>query len=129
MIDLHRRALSQAKADEVLGRKDNTEGKKNTRMCTRMLTPLFAAVSWSDLKSRLRRKRKFSPLKLLYRFLPITAWLGHYKWRSDLVSDVVSGLTVAIMNVPQGGEDILQIHVRTICTQSQMLKLNKVLPP
>ncbi|KAE8750616.1 hypothetical protein FOCC_FOCC002596 [Frankliniella occidentalis] len=34
--------------------------------------------------------------------LPIVEWLGRYKWREDLVGDLVSGFTVAVMHIPQG---------------------------
>ncbi|XP_034242614.1 solute carrier family 26 member 10-like isoform X2 [Thrips palmi] len=33
---------------------------------------------------------------------PIVEWLGRYKWREDLVGDLVSGFTVAVMHIPQG---------------------------
>ncbi|PSN53077.1 hypothetical protein C0J52_09156 [Blattella germanica] len=41
-------------------------------------------------------------LEFLQNRLPITKWLVHYKWKTDLVSDVVAGITVAVMHIPQG---------------------------
>jgi len=35
-------------------------------------------------------------------YLPITNWLGHYKVKDDLVADIIAGITIAIMNIPQG---------------------------
>jgi hypothetical protein len=43
--------------------------------------------------------------KLLSRFLsffPILYWLPRYRWKQNLLSDLISGLTVGIMTVPQG---------------------------
>ena len=42
------------------------------------------------------------PQTLLSLF-PILTWLPKYKWREDGVSDLVAGLTVAIMHIPQAG--------------------------
>jgi len=33
---------------------------------------------------------------------PILTWFPKYKWREDGVSDLIAGLTVAIMHIPQG---------------------------
>lgn len=45
------------------------------------------------------------PKRLLHRFLsfaPILFWLPKYRWKRDLPSDIIAGLTVGIMTVPQG---------------------------
>lgn len=34
--------------------------------------------------------------------VPVVSWLKSYKWKEDFMSDVVSGITVAIMHIPQG---------------------------
>ncbi|XP_033215151.1 solute carrier family 26 member 6-like [Belonocnema kinseyi] len=34
--------------------------------------------------------------------VPAVSWLRSYKWKEDFMSDVVSGITVAIMHIPQG---------------------------
>ncbi|XP_069694459.1 prestin-like [Periplaneta americana] len=34
--------------------------------------------------------------------VPITRWLPRYKWKVDLVGDLISGVTVAVMHIPQG---------------------------
>ncbi|KAK3927833.1 Prestin [Frankliniella fusca] len=43
-----------------------------------------------------------SPAETVRDVLPIVEWLGRYKWREDLVGDLVSGFTVAVMHIPQG---------------------------
>lgn len=43
-----------------------------------------------------------SPCNLLLSIFPIFQWLPKYNWRSDFSKDVVSGLTVGILHIPQG---------------------------
>uniref|UniRef100_A0A915BYJ3 STAS domain-containing protein n=1 Tax=Parascaris univalens TaxID=6257 RepID=A0A915BYJ3_PARUN len=38
----------------------------------------------------------------LLSFFPILQWLPKYQWRKDLSGDIIGGLTVGIMHVPQG---------------------------
>ncbi|KAE9415471.1 hypothetical protein Angca_009278 [Angiostrongylus cantonensis] len=49
---------------------------------------------------RLSRKH-FHPCRLLD-FLPILQWLPQYDMKKNLVNDIIGGLTVGIMHVPQG---------------------------
>ena len=34
--------------------------------------------------------------------VPVVQWLSQYNWREDTLPDIISGLTVAIMHIPQG---------------------------
>ncbi|XP_029040905.1 sulfate transporter isoform X1 [Osmia bicornis bicornis] len=34
--------------------------------------------------------------------IPIISWLKKYRWKENIISDIISGLTVAIMHIPQG---------------------------
>ncbi|KAL6264121.1 hypothetical protein P5V15_004199 [Pogonomyrmex californicus] len=34
--------------------------------------------------------------------IPAIQWLSQYNWRENILSDIISGLTVAIMHIPQG---------------------------
>ena len=34
--------------------------------------------------------------------VPASKWLKKYQWKNDFIYDVISGLTVAIMHIPQG---------------------------
>ncbi|XP_034941936.1 solute carrier family 26 member 6-like isoform X2 [Chelonus insularis] len=34
--------------------------------------------------------------------LPVIKWLKKYKWKEHIISDIISGITVAIMHIPQG---------------------------
>ncbi|XP_039304503.1 sulfate transporter isoform X2 [Solenopsis invicta] len=34
--------------------------------------------------------------------VPVVQWLSQYNWRKNILPDIISGLTVAIMHIPQG---------------------------
>lgn len=34
--------------------------------------------------------------------MPVSYWIRKYKWRDYVLSDIISGITVAIMQIPQG---------------------------
>ncbi|KAI3389889.1 hypothetical protein SNEBB_003776 [Seison nebaliae] len=38
----------------------------------------------------------------LLRMIPIISWMKNYEWKRDLLSDLCSGLTIGIMQIPQG---------------------------
>ncbi|TRY70415.1 hypothetical protein TCAL_17317 [Tigriopus californicus] len=40
--------------------------------------------------------------KIFNKYLPITDWLFNYNVKADLVSDIITGITIAIMHIPQG---------------------------
>lgn len=40
--------------------------------------------------------------RTIVEFMPILGWLPAYSWKSNLMSDIIGGLTVGIMHVPQG---------------------------
>lgn len=58
----------------------------------------IARETWS---SRLR-KEAICSTKTLYNIFPILKWLPMYK-RNDIVNDLMAGLTIAVMNIPQVG--------------------------
>ena len=41
-------------------------------------------------------------ISVLFSFVPLLSWLPKYKLRENLAMDIASGLTVGIMNIPQG---------------------------
>ena len=58
-----------------------------------------------DNMRRKLRKIRLTPISLwqfLLRLVPILKWLPSYNVRRDLLWDTVSGLTTAVMRVPQG---------------------------
>lgn len=38
----------------------------------------------------------------IFRRIPAVKWLSTYNWKEDFISDLISGFTVAVMNIPQG---------------------------
>lgn len=53
-----------------------------------------------DFKDKL--KSKFKIINLLVSLFPILNWLPNYDWKNDFYNDVVSGITVAVLHIPQG---------------------------
>ncbi|CAH2002324.1 unnamed protein product [Acanthoscelides obtectus] len=52
--------------------------------------------------------------KVISSRVPVIEWLSHYNWKHDLMSDIVSGITVAIMHIPQGMAYALLANVPAI---------------
>lgn len=42
------------------------------------------------------------PFNILLSIFPIFSWLSQYNLKNDLVGDIISGCTVAVMHIPQG---------------------------
>ncbi|XP_060532844.1 prestin-like isoform X2 [Cylas formicarius] len=58
---------------------------------------------YSTLKSKCTRVfSSISPLNCLFQVLPLLQWLPGYNWKRSFLSDIISGITVAIMHIPQG---------------------------
>ena len=67
-----------------------------------MFTCVFGlSATFNDFKTKLRSKR-WRWKKVLNKYLPFTDWLFNYKIKQDLMADIVAGITIAIMNIPQG---------------------------
>ncbi len=63
------------------------------------------AATFNDFKNKLRSKR-WRWKKVLNKYLPFTDWLFNYKIKQDLMADIVAGITIAIMNIPQGATSL-----------------------
>ncbi|KAK9751232.1 Sulfate permease family [Popillia japonica] len=56
-----------------------------------------------NLKRTLHGKlRAISFFSICSSIMPVLEWLPRYRWKQDILSDIISGITVAIMNIPQG---------------------------
>lgn len=42
------------------------------------------------------------PMKILKTTIPLIDWLSTYNWKNDILGDIVAGITVAVMHIPQG---------------------------
>ncbi len=49
-----------------------------------------------------KRQKRIFRKKTLYMRLPVLQWLPNYSIRKDLVADLIAGITIAIMVIPQG---------------------------
>lgn len=58
-------------------------------------TTHFKDVVKSELK-------KCSVSKSVHSILPVVKWLPKYNWRTSLIADLFSGLTIAVLHIPQG---------------------------
>ena len=55
-----------------------------------------------DVRKEKLRVRPKSWTKFFHTYLPITDWLFNYDLRNDIVHDLIAGVTIAIMHIPQG---------------------------
>lgn len=46
--------------------------------------------------------KKISLASILHSLIPVTYWLPNYNFRKSLFGDISSGITVAVMHIPQG---------------------------
>ncbi|RZF40958.1 hypothetical protein LSTR_LSTR013213 [Laodelphax striatellus] len=46
--------------------------------------------------------QKFSLVNVVLSLFPILKWLPRYKWKTEFHQDVISGITVGILHIPQG---------------------------
>ncbi|XP_012229611.2 prestin-like isoform X1 [Linepithema humile] len=49
-----------------------------------------------------KRCKKIKPIALLKKTIPLTDWLFSYDWKDNILGDIVAGITVAVMHIPQG---------------------------
>lgn len=50
------------------------------------------------------------PCNIFLSIFPLFGWLSRYSVKNDLLNDIISGCTVAIMHIPQGISDFLFFH-------------------
>ncbi|KAL1460017.1 hypothetical protein WDU94_011958 [Cyamophila willieti] len=53
-------------------------------------------------KSKLAESQCCHPFTWLVYLFPILDWLPKYKWKTDLSQDIVAGITIAVVHIPQG---------------------------
>lgn len=46
--------------------------------------------------------QNFSFKSLMHGFIPILKWLPEYSVKENLIGDLISGITIAVMHIPQG---------------------------
>uniref|UniRef100_A0A0K0FZM7 Sulfate_transp domain-containing protein n=1 Tax=Strongyloides venezuelensis TaxID=75913 RepID=A0A0K0FZM7_STRVS len=60
---------------------------------------IYGRISSEEKKPK---KNKFNLIKTIKSFIPILEWLPNYNVKQNLHGDIIAGLTVGIMHVPQG---------------------------
>jgi hypothetical protein len=79
--------------------------QKHTQYCVCVcVVSLKAALLllFTALRKRIVKSGRCQPQKTILSLFPILVWLPKYNWKENIVGDVVSGFTVAIMHIPQG---------------------------
>ncbi|XP_076760802.1 prestin isoform X1 [Xylocopa sonorina] len=46
--------------------------------------------------------KRVKPITFLKNSVPLFGWLSTYNWKEDILGDIVAGITVAVMHIPQG---------------------------
>ncbi|XP_076169612.1 prestin isoform X2 [Ptiloglossa arizonensis] len=54
------------------------------------------------LESISSRCKKVEPLLVLKNSIPLIGWLSKYDWKRNILGDIIAGITVAVMHIPQG---------------------------
>jgi hypothetical protein len=57
---------------------------------------------FSGIFERLKQSCQCDGVEVLRKTVPIVDWLPRYDWSNDLPCDIIAGVTVAIMQIPQG---------------------------
>ena len=60
-----------------------------------------SSINWNQLCPSNQLSDTFSVKKSILGFVPILSWLPRYRWKEDTANDLVAGLTVAVMHIPQ----------------------------
>ncbi|KAL3271508.1 hypothetical protein HHI36_021989 [Cryptolaemus montrouzieri] len=63
---------------------------------------LYAKPPKGTFGDKIHRCCKISPYKCVRRTFPILKWLPNYQWKKWLFGDIIAGLTVTVMQIPQG---------------------------
>lgn len=90
---IHRRNLNHIKEDETQSKRYSVpEGGSNTRKP-------FCDVARERINEHIHPPRSMD--EWIGTFLPCYTWLRTYDWRAILVTDILAGLAVGVMAVPQ----------------------------
>lgn len=76
-----RKVLKQDELEEISGYERNKESPSD------------------NIRDRLKN---LDVKNIVYDFCPVLKWLPQYKVKDDLMGDIISGITVAVMHIPQG---------------------------
>ncbi|XP_011695712.1 PREDICTED: solute carrier family 26 member 10-like isoform X4 [Wasmannia auropunctata] len=49
-----------------------------------------------------KRCKSIKPISFIKNTIPLIDWLSSYDWKTNILGDIVAGITVAVMHIPQG---------------------------
>ena len=67
-------------------------------LCSRVIRSVRSGCS--------RVEQDLDPWNILVHLFPVFQWLPRYQWASDFVYDLTAGITVAVMQIPQGMREL-----------------------
>ncbi|KAL2740604.1 prestin-like isoform X1, partial [Vespula squamosa] len=96
--------------------KENNCSKKNMATLTSEMTVIrpiyrqdelhrtckYAKPKRNLVEEMSKRWKKANPWKILKKSVPLISWLPEYNWKNNILGDIVAGITVAVMHIPQG---------------------------
>ncbi|CAO4379389.1 unnamed protein product [Caenorhabditis nigoni] len=88
---VQRGAMNQAQFDEKFDynkpHMENLVKKQTRKFVSRFYEPFLSCNAFKNF---------------LFDLIPILKWLPEYRWKTDLTPDIIGGLTVGVMQIPQG---------------------------
>jgi len=65
---------------------------------------------FTALWNRIVKSGHCQPRKTLLSLFPALVWLPEYEWKEKITSDIVAGVTVAVMHIPQGNTTFITFN-------------------
>ncbi|XP_017875060.2 solute carrier family 26 member 6-like [Ceratina calcarata] len=62
----------------------------------------YAKPKGTLLKKISARCKEIRPMRIARNCLPLIDWISTYNWKKNVTGDLVAGITVAVMHIPQG---------------------------
>ncbi|XP_017753492.1 PREDICTED: solute carrier family 26 member 6-like isoform X1 [Eufriesea mexicana] len=62
----------------------------------------YAKPNATFAKNFSTRCKKIKPMTVVKNSIPLIGWMSAYDWRNDILGDIIAGITVAVMHIPQG---------------------------
>jgi hypothetical protein len=92
-VSMHRKTLEHIEVDQFQNRRHRVPDQKRPRKANG-----WPQKAVSTMQETIHKRTCGEWLEV---FLPMAKWLKVYKWRQDLIHDIIAGCTVGVMIVPQ----------------------------
>ena len=70
---------------------------------------MIDGVAENSKSTTTTKKKDSRVIQFVKQRMPILHWLPNYNWKRDFHGDLIAGLTVGIMHVPQGRQYVLGV--------------------